>query len=539
MTESSPMISVIVPARDATVTIADCLRALTHQQGYTLGRDYEIILVDDGSRDNTPHIAEEIGVRVIQQANAGPAAARNTGVEHALGDLVCFTDADCIPTPDWLSQMAIPFANPEVVGVKGAYLCREKQLVPRFVQQEFEYKYQALAKLPKIDFIDTYSAAYRKNIFLENGGFDPRFPLPSVEDQEFSFRLARKGYHLAFQPTARVHHSHDLDLWQYIRRKWGIGYWKAFMLRWLPEKTLSDSYTPASQRAQILLTAILLITLAGSIFYTPLFWFAIAAFLVFLVSALSFLKLIRVRDPGILLPAIPLLFARSASLGFGLLSGFLFPPRLKTPPRAGLTFIERLAKRLLDIIASIAGLILFSPILLIAGILIRFDSPGRAIFSQKRIGENGKPFRIYKLRTMVVDAEQKLPQVLEQNSIELDQPAFKIHKDPRVTRVGRFLRRWSLDEIPQFWNILRGEMSLVGPRPEESWVVALYNDHQRQRLAVKPGLTGPMQVSGRGDLDLESRLAVELDYIQHYTFWLDLKIIWKSLGVILSGKGAY
>ncbi|MBW6474717.1 MAG: sugar transferase, partial [Anaerolineaceae bacterium] len=436
-------------------------------------------------------------------------------------------------------QMVAPFANPEVVGVKGAYLCREKQLVPRFVQQEFEYKYQTLAKLPKIDFIDTYSAAYRKSIFLENGGFDPRFPVPSVEDQEFSFRLARKGYHLAFQPTAKVYHRHDLDLWQYIRRKWGIGYWKAFMLRWLPEKTLSDSYTPASQRAQILLTAILLLALAGSIFYPPLLWLALAAFLIFLGSALSFLKLIRDRDQRILLPAVPLLFARSAALGFGLLAGLLFPPRLKVPLRAGLTFIERLAKRLLDMIASIAGLILFSPILLVAGILIRLDSPGKAIFSQERIGENGKPFRIYKLRTMLVDAQEKLQQALEQNNIQLDQPAFKIPHDQRVTRVGRFLRRWSLDEIPQFWNILRGEMSLVGPRPEESWVVALYNDHQRQRLALKPGLTGPMQVSGRGDLDLESRLTFELDYIQHYTFWLDLKIIWKSLGVIISGKGAY
>lgn len=539
MTYSSLQLSVIVPARDAAATIADCLRALTQQQGFTQGRDYEIILVDDGSSDNTARIAENLGARVIRQVNAGPAAARNTGVEHALGDLVCFTDADCIPTPDWLSQMAAPFANPEVIGVKGAYLCREKKLVPRFVQQEFEYKYQALAKLPKIDFIDTYSAAYRKSIFLENGGFDSRFPVPSVEDQEFSFRLARKGYHLAFQPAARVYHSHDLTLWQYVQRKWGIGYWKAFMLRWLPEKTLSDSYTPASQRAQILLTAILLIALAGSIFYPPLLWLALAAFLIFLASSLSFLKLIRDQDQGILLPAIPLLFARSAALGFGLLAGLLFPPRLKIPLRSGLTFIERLAKRLLDIIASIVGLILFSPILLVAGILILVDSPGKAIFSQERIGENGTPFRIYKLRTMVFDAQQKLPQVLEQNNIHLDQPVFKIQNDPRVTRMGRFLRRWSLDEIPQFWNILRGEMSLVGPRPEESWVVALYNDHQRQRLAVKPGLTGPMQVSGRGDLDLESRLAVELDYIQHYTFWLDLKIIWKSSGVILSGKGAY
>ena len=209
------------------------------------------------------------------------------------------------------------------------------------------------------------------------------------------------------------------------------------------------------------------------------------------------------------------------------------------PTRTGLTFIERFAKRTLDIVSSILALLLMSPILLKAASAIRLESPGKARFTQDRMGENGRPFQIYKLRTMIFDAPQKLQQVLEQNSVQLDQPVFKIQNDPRVTRVGRFLRRWSLDEIPQFWNILRGEMSLVGPRPEESWVVALYNDYQRQRLAVKPGLTGPMQVSGRGDLDLESRLALELDYIQHYTFWLDLKIIWKSFGVILSGKGAY
>ncbi len=171
--------------------------------------------------------------------------------------------------------------------------------------------------------------------------------------------------------------------------------------------------------------------------------------------------------------------------------------------------------------------------------MIKLDSPGKIIFAQDRIGENGKPFRIYKLRTMVSDAQEKLAEVLQQNNVQFDQPVFKIHNDPRVTRVGRFLRRWSLDEIPQFWNILRGEMSLVGPRPEESWVVAMYNDHQRQRLVVKPGLTGPMQVSGRGDLDFENRLAIELDYIQHYTFWLDLKIIFQTLQTVISGKGAY
>lgn len=292
MTESSLRLSVIVPAKDAEATIADCLQALSNQSGFRLGSDYEIILVDDGSQDKTGQIAAALGIQVIRQPNAGPAAARNTGVQHASGDLIFFTDADCIPTQDWLACMLEPFDNTEVMGVKGAYLCNENKLVARFVQQEFEYKYQALAKLPNIDFIDTYSAAYRKSIFLENGGFDARFPVPSVEDQEFSFRLARKGYRLEFQSTARVYHRHDLDLGQYIRRKWGIGYWKAFMLRWLPEKTLSDSYTPASQRFQILLLAILLLSLVISVFYQPFLWIALAGFVMFLISAIPFLRLI-------------------------------------------------------------------------------------------------------------------------------------------------------------------------------------------------------------------------------------------------------
>jgi len=194
-------------------------------------------------------------------------------------------------------------------------------------------------------------------------------------------------------------------------------------------------------------------------------------------------------------------------------------------------------KRILDIIVSVVGLLLTAPILFIACLAIKLDSPGPAFFSQERIGLNGKPFRMVKLRTMVMGAERQLVQVLAANPLQ--GPVFKIPNDPRVTRVGRFLRRWSLDELPQFWNVLRGEMSLVGPRPEESWVVAQYDDQQRSRLMVKPGLTGPMQVSGRGDLDMDARLKLELDYIHNYSISDDLKILIKSLPAIISGKGAY
>jgi lipopolysaccharide/colanic/teichoic acid biosynthesis glycosyltransferase len=197
---------------------------------------------------------------------------------------------------------------------------------------------------------------------------------------------------------------------------------------------------------------------------------------------------------------------------------------------------QRSAKRILDIVGAVIGLILSAPIIAVSALAIKLDSPGPIFFTQERAGENGKPFRFIKLRTMVSGAEKKVHEVLGDNP--LSGPVFKIPNDPRVTRVGRLLRRWSLDELPQFWNVLRGEMSLVGPRPEECWVVDQYDDRQRIRLTVKPGLTGPMQVSGRGELDMEARLELELDYIEHYKFWRDISILFRSIPAILSGQGA-
>jgi lipopolysaccharide/colanic/teichoic acid biosynthesis glycosyltransferase len=134
-------------------------------------------------------------------------------------------------------------------------------------------------------------------------------------------------------------------------------------------------------------------------------------------------------------------------------------------------------------------------------------------------------------------AESQLEGVLSRNP--LTGPVYKVPVDPRVTRVGRLIRRWSLDEIPQFWNVLKGEMSLVGPRPEEIWVVAQYNDAQRRRLVVKPGMTGPMQVAGRGELDMAARLALEVRYIEEYSLLKDIQILLRTIPAVLSGKGAF
>jgi lipopolysaccharide/colanic/teichoic acid biosynthesis glycosyltransferase/glycosyltransferase involved in cell wall biosynthesis len=529
-------ITVIIPAYNSQETISSCLKALEIQ---TIEREmYEIIVVDDGSIDNTSEIIETYpDVRLIVIPHGGPSIARNTGAKAALGELIAFTDADCEPVPEWLEEITSPFTDKKIVGVKGAYRTKQKKLVSRFVQLEYQSKYKRMAHMRYIDFIDTYSAAYRRDVFLANGGFDTSFTVPSVEDQELSFRLAQKGYLLVFSPKAVVFHRHDRTVREYWKRKFGIGYWKAFLLRWLPQKTFSDSHTPLSQHLQIAFLGIALLSLVISFFLGWFIWVAVGLLGLFFAVGFSFwLDVIR-EDPliGLIYPGLILL--RATALGMGLTVGFLAPPQKGQHIKPSLSFVKYLSKRIFDFIGATIGLILSSPVILFSIIAIKIDSPGPAFFTQIRAGENGKPFRMVKLRTMVDGAEEKLAEVIKFNTLE--GPVYKIPNDPRITRLGRWLRRWSVDELPQFWNVLRGEMSLVGPRPEEIWVVERYNDQQRQRLAIKPGLTGPMQINGRGDLNFDERLRLEIEYMQDYSLIKDFHICLKSLSAMINGKGAY
>jgi len=194
-------------------------------------------------------------------------------------------------------------------------------------------------------------------------------------------------------------------------------------------------------------------------------------------------------------------------------------------------------KRGFDIVVSSVGLLLTAPLFPIIALAIRLDSEGPVFFSQLRAGLDGRPFQMHKFRTMVADAEDRLDDVVRLD--DLREPVFKLSDDPRVTRVGRVLRRLSLDELPQLLNVLRGEMSIVGPRPEQIELVERYRPEHRFRLTVKPGITGPMQVFGRGDLTFHERLAVELDYIENLSLSRDLRIIAETLPVTLRGSGAY
>jgi len=194
-------------------------------------------------------------------------------------------------------------------------------------------------------------------------------------------------------------------------------------------------------------------------------------------------------------------------------------------------------KRGLDIVISAVTLVLFLPLLAVIALAVELDGRGPVIFSQWRAGRSGRPFRMHKFRTMVDNAEEMLPQLVRLD--ELPEPVFKLEHDPRVTRVGRVLRRWSLDELPQLVNVLRGEMSLVGPRPEQVEVVDRYSPEQCLRLVVKPGLTGPMQVYGRGELGLAERLTVERDYIENLTLGRDVRILAMTASAVFRGKGAF
>ncbi|HET7771472.1 MAG TPA: sugar transferase [Chloroflexota bacterium] len=190
-----------------------------------------------------------------------------------------------------------------------------------------------------------------------------------------------------------------------------------------------------------------------------------------------------------------------------------------------ITGFDRLVKRLFDVVLGTAGLLLLSPVMIAAAIAIKLDSPGPVLYGPWRVGENGRLFRMWKFRTMVQDADQER--------------LFKAKDDPRVTNVGATLRRWSIDELPNLFNVLSGEMSLVGPRPEQPWIVERYEPWQRKRLAVPPGITGWWQVNGRSDLPLHENVEYDIFYIQNYSPLLDLLILWKTIPTVLRGKGAY
>lgn len=922
-------VSVIIPVYNGAGTIGKCLDALLAQDFPS--SDFEILVVDDGSTDATVEILKSYAqrsprIRFLRQSNQGPAMARNVGAMHARGRVLLFTDADCEPLPDWVKEMNRPLCGPDgtVAGVKGAYRTRQTGFAPRFAQLEFEARYRRLLRSEYIDFVDTYSAGFLREAFLGLGGFDTSFPKANNEDVEFSYRMVSRGYKMVFNPAAIVYHQHPRTLYKYLSTKFGRAYWRMVVYRKFPEKMASDSYTPQSLKAQILLSLCTLALLGATLLHRRWASLTLAAAALFAVSTLPFaLAALRIRNierlfsaldrllgpaaigaairrtsrwfsrgwlavaahalmrvawrivraaascvrmvicSGIVqggakmarrlglfavracvlcaragiglvllvfrglgavlggirraaraIGALPLsrgiasvmnristsrlvmpwlcvmmLFLRGVVMGLGVLWGLqprrstkrrfsqavlllvsdmlavwaagcaaymtqvhvldlmlsqrhvspeaylqatpilflivlpvfilagmyrpyrgisavnefvvltkanfivavvvmcsvflghvklsrvfvlalfffmllftaisralcrallkraakgtgeeevacalivgtgeigqLIARRLMTMGTAstnlvgyvsktadevdrtidgvpvlgtwdnlgvliqrhgvrdvfvavpataddevmhllsrhsefeGVSFhvvsnlfdlvsaqvrtveedsipimslknenaaiVHLMLKRAMDLAVASVAVLLTLPLWVFITAAIKLETPGPAMFRQERVGKNGKGFRIFKFRTMFQDT-----------------PAFALSPstphDSRITRVGAFLRKTSLDELPQLLNVLLGHMSLVGPRPEMPFVVQGYAEWQRERLKVKPGLTGLWQIMGRKDLPLHENLEYDFYYIKNQSLLLDMVILIKTILVVIGSKGAY
>ncbi len=311
----TPQYSIIIPAYNARHTLAACLNALQQQTVPQALR--ETIVIDDGSTDGTGQLAAQLGAKVLYQAkNCGQAAARNLGVRHAQGEIICFTDADCEPQPDWLAQLTAPLhANPALSAVKGVYRTRQKALTARFVQAEYEEKYERLRQFARISFVDTYSAAYRRAVLLAVGGFDERFPV--AEDRELSYRIAAAGYEMVFQPQAVVYHLHANNPRAYFIKKVLNGYWAGQAVSFFPERRREDSYTPQLLKLQVGLMGLMLATAVISLLL-PLFLLPfIVTLAIFLATTLPFVRKTWAKDRVVALASPCFLALRALALGIG------------------------------------------------------------------------------------------------------------------------------------------------------------------------------------------------------------------------------
>ncbi len=310
----------VVPACNAAPTLEACLAALQHQ---THSLD-EIIVVDDGSNDTTAQIAERAGARVLRQPNQGPAAARNRGIQNASGEILLFTDADCEPSPDWVERMSAAFADREIIAVKGSYRTRQRQLIARLIQLEYEFRYERMERFDRIDFVDSHSAGYRRAVLLQSGGFDTGFSTPSAEDIDLSFRLAQRGYCMIFQRDAWVWHQHPSSLRRYLRRKAQYGWWRARLYLRYPDKIRGDTHTDPVLKIQFAVLVLFVVSALCIVFWRPAAIASAVALLILISTTLPFARWAWTRDKQVALAWIPITLLRVVAQGAGLGAGLFY-----------------------------------------------------------------------------------------------------------------------------------------------------------------------------------------------------------------------
>ncbi|MCD6590358.1 MAG: glycosyltransferase [Candidatus Aenigmarchaeota archaeon] len=319
------MISVIIPVYNGKETISKTLGSLLNQTYHK--NKYEIIIVDDESTDGTPEVVKKYVkkypklIRFYRQKHKGPAAARNLGAKKAKGEILLFTDADCIPEREWIEEMVKPFKDKEIVGVQGRYRTRQKCLIAKFAQMEIDDRYNRMKKRKYIDFIGTYSAGYRKDIFFKFGGFDESFPVASGEDPELSFKISKSGYKMVFNDRAVVYHKHPNSLLSYLKQKFWRAYWRVLLYKKHPDKLVRESYTPQTLKFQIAFLFLFLLTSFLSLLSLAFLSLCLAFLMLLFICTLplSIKNFKRDKSVGFATPVI--LVLRACAFAFGLVCG--------------------------------------------------------------------------------------------------------------------------------------------------------------------------------------------------------------------------
>ncbi|MBF0318353.1 MAG: glycosyltransferase [Nitrospirae bacterium] len=310
--------SVIVPAYNAENTISLCIYALLRQS--CPQEMYEIIIIDDGSTDRTGEIAASYPVRYYRKPNGGPASARNMGAQKAQGGIILFTDSDCAPEESWIEEMLRPFADTNVSAVKGAYRTNQRQLTARFAQVEFEERFDLLRKSESIDMVDTYAAAFRKDVFTGAGGFDESFPVANNEDTDLSYKLSAAGHKMVFNGNAIVYHlNHPASVLRYGRIKFQRGFWRMVVYKRYPGKMVKDTYTPQSLKIQIMALFGSVSLFVLSAFIHTVAYAALLLLIMFLLSTARFSLFAFKQDKAIGILSPFFIALRASSIGLGVL----------------------------------------------------------------------------------------------------------------------------------------------------------------------------------------------------------------------------
>lgn len=311
-----PFASVVVPVLNSGASLEKLLQCLQQQD---CQHPFEVIVVDDGSSEDLQAVIsrfrKNLSLKFLRhEANRGPAAARNSGIKKAIGEIVVFTDADCRPQTDWLEKMLAPFADQEITGVKGAYACDQTDTWAQLAQLEFEERYDLLESQPEIDFIDTYSGAYRRRDLLKVDGFAEEFI--ENEDVDLAFRVKKLGGRFVFARAAQVFHQHREGWLNYARLKFGRGFWRMKVYGRHPEKAVQDSYTPLTLKLQLLLVLLVPLSLFKE---KRRFWWKT----LWLFSCLPLLRLAFAKKMQLVL-LIPLFcLVRAIALMAGMAKGFI------------------------------------------------------------------------------------------------------------------------------------------------------------------------------------------------------------------------